>query len=246
MKYLLLAVFISANFVVASETKPKYGPEATVLSRSHEYIQHAKAPDYWALSPYYVPQQNGASCSVASVTMVVNAARVGRNLTSDDQLATQSDVLDKAHDDFWKKTVGVSSLGMVAAKGVTLDELKTVALEALKAYGVEADAEVFHADDLSDATRSKLHQALVENEKSARDFIIINFNQGVYTGDSDAGHIAPIGAYDAKNHRVLVMDPDRQWYEPYWVSEETLLKGMATQDKASQRNRGYLWIKLKN
>ena len=40
------------------------------------------------------------------------------------------------------------------------------------------------------------------------------------------------------------MDVDRQWYEPYWVSEEALVDAMNTKDKEASLNRGYLYIKL--
>jgi hypothetical protein len=107
-----------------------------------------------------------------------------------------------------------------------------------------ASVTVTHAVDTSPATRARLEQALAQNEKSNDDFILINFNQAAYTGDAEVGHIAPIAAYDAAHHRVLVMDPDRQWYEPYWVSTQTLLAGMATKDSQSKQNRGWVYIKL--
>ena len=34
------------------------------------------------------------------------------------------------------------------------------------------------------------------------------------------------GAYDGKNRRVLILDVDRYWYSPYWVSDEDLLAAM--------------------
>jgi hypothetical protein len=127
----------------------------------------------------------------------------------------------------------------------TLDELGEIAREAFEKYGIPVKSvEVVHTDAIDEKTKAKLHEALVENEKSANDFILINFNQKIYTGDAEVGHIAPIGAYDSKNHKVLVLDPDRKWYEPYWVSEETLLMGMATKDSSTSRNRGYVWIKF--
>jgi hypothetical protein len=57
-------------------------------------------------------------------------------------------------------------------------------------------------------------------------------------------HISPIGAYDKTNERVLVMDVDREWYEPYWVSDERLLLAMS---KKTERFGfgGYLWIRVK-
>jgi hypothetical protein len=56
--------------------------------------------------------------------------------------------------------------------------------------------------------------------------------------------VAPIAAYDQKNSRVLVLDPDREWYEPYWVSEDSLLTGMATEDTTAHAFRGYIKIQL--
>src|SRR4051812_39085308 len=76
-----------------SEAKLKYGPEATPLSVSHEYFQKNSAPGFWALIPYYIPQQTGSSCSVATVNMLVNASRAGRKLKADDKLATETDLL---------------------------------------------------------------------------------------------------------------------------------------------------------
>lgn len=240
LKLLTAFSLIALSFGIASswasDPKPKYGPEITLLSASHEYVLKNAAPDYWALSPYYVEQEDEASCSISSTAMVVNGARVGWKMTADDELATQKGLMKRATLPPWKDGKGGPA---------NLDELGALILDGLKAYGVKnATAEVVHTDDMSDATKKKLHHALVENEKSANDFIVINFIQGVYTGDADAGHISPIAAYDAKKKRVLVLDPDRQWYEPYWVSEETLLKGMATEDKSSGKHRGFVWVKL--
>jgi len=236
----LLTQLSTGLVLAANSPKPKYGPEAQTLNQSHEYLSNHKAPDFWALMPYYVPQQDEKSCSLASTTMVVNAARAHLKLGSEDGLATQPEVLKKAGNNYWKGALGITG------RGVTLDHLKEVVADALKAYGVEvASVEAIHAVDLSEKMKTVLHQALVENEKSDHDFIIANFNQGVYTGDAEAGHIAPVAAYDATKKRILLLDPDRHWYEPYWVSEETFLKGMATRDSDSKLNRGFVWVKLK-
>jgi len=222
--------------------KPKYGPNAIVLSKSHEYINSEKAPDYWALSPYYLPQQNEKSCSVASVAMVINAARSNVDLTADDKLATHDELLKRVNDQKWSKAVDMGHVG----GGVALDDLKTVVEKSLKAYGLKNYSVTAYHMDNSKGAITELHKNLLENEKSANDFIIINFIQGVFTGDSDVGHISPIGGYDKKRSRVLVMDVDREWYEPYWVSEKVLAEGMATPDKTSGKSRGYIYIKLNN
>lgn len=232
-----LILLVSSLAALAAD-KPKYGPEATRLSLSHAYFQSHAAPDYWAISPYYVGQRDEKSCSLASVTMIVNAARVQKNLTAEDELATQPQVLKKTGDARWEHDLG--TLG----RGVTLDELGKFTEEALKAYGVAPKkVEVLHASTTPEF-RQALLEILTENEKSSRDFVIANFIQGAYTGDADVGHISPIGAFDAKNERVLVLDPDRQWYEPYWVSLTTFIRGMSTQDSVSGKTRGLVWIQL--
>jgi len=236
-KLILFSLILIAQIAVA---KPKYGPKATVLSESHEYFRESKAPDFWALMPYYTMQINGKACSVASVSMIVNAARIGMKLTSDDKLVNQEDLLKKVNDKSWSDAVDVSKPG----GGVALDDLKKKVEESLSAYGIEDfTIEVNHMEDTAIA-RDHLHKVLVENEKSSHDFILANFVQGAYTGDSDEGHISPVGAYDAKRKRVLVIDIDHEWYEPYWVSEETFAAGMATTDKVATHTRGYLYIKI--
>jgi hypothetical protein len=67
---------------------------------------------------------------------------------------------------------------------------------------------------------------LSENEESDDDVVLVYFNQGVITGDWDGPHLSPIGAYDADARRVLILDVDRQFYIPYWTSDEILLEAL--------------------
>jgi hypothetical protein len=220
--------------------KPKYGPKAIVLSLSHEYFRENKANDFFALMPYYTTQFNGKACSVASISMIINATRNKESLTSDDKLVNQEDLLKKVNDKLWSDAVNMSKPG----GGVALDDLKAKVEESFKAYGIKNfKVEVNHMEDTA-SSRDHLHKLLVENEKSSKDFILANFIQGSFTGDSDIGHISPVGAYDAKRKRVLILDIDHEWYEPYWVSEETFASGMATVDKQANHARGYLYIKI--
>ncbi len=78
--------------------------------------------------------------------------------------------------------------------------------ENLSQYGFsKAKVEVVHADSTSKEALNKLSQVLIENEKSAKDFLVINFLQSEYTGDPEGavGHIAPVAAYDQKTKQVL-------------------------------------------
>ena len=232
-------VAISAGPALAeSKTIPKYGLEASRLYSNHAYLQKNPAPDFWALMPYYVHQQSGSACSIASATMVLNGIRAPENLTSSIELFTQNSVLERTGDSKWTRAVG--KMG----GGATLDELRgyfSEALEKLRLQGWQVEA--LHADG-SPRFAKQVHAILIENEKSDRSFIIMNYLQNVLTGDPEGavGHVAPVAAFDAKAGRVLVLDPDRDYYEPYWVSETAFIRSMNTVDKASGKTRGLLWI----
>jgi hypothetical protein len=156
-------------------------------------------------------------------------------------------MLKKTANAEWADRVGQGTglLAKMKQRGVTLDLLGKYVEGALKVYELAgAKVEVVHQKDASEESVKKLRAALTENERSSRDFIIVNMNQGILTGDPEGGgHVSPIAAYDAKADRVLVLDVDREWYEPYWVSVKTLAAAMATSDKESGQSRGYVWIR---
>jgi hypothetical protein len=251
---LCLGALVGAHAWVAMasvEVKPKYGPSArpvaTTLSASHGYFQSLQnaAPDYWALAGYYVHQINGAACSAASITMVLNAARAGLPKTSETELLQQSGLLEKTLVENWRERLSPEGFGMLKARGVTLAALRNIAEVAFRANGFpNATVTITHVADSSAKTVAETRQALLKNEKSSENFIIANFDQKVFTDDAEVGHVAPVAAYDAQKKRVLIFDPDRQWYEPYWVSEQAFIDGMRTKDSESGKNRGYITIQL--
>jgi hypothetical protein len=193
--------------------------------------------------PYYLPQLTESSCSVASVAMLMNGLRANLPLGANDTLVTEPGLLARAASAAWKKAAAQGG------DGVSLDRLGQMIERSLAAYGLGAhEVEVVHVESASDAGLARLRQVLAENEASADDFILIDFIQSVFTGDPEGnvGHIAPIAAYDAERQRVLVLDPDRRWYEPYWVADRTLLEGMATTDDQAPgkgARRGYVHVR---
>lgn len=237
-----------ALIALTAQASPKYGPEgaprAIPLSQAPQYFQSgAAAPDYWALAGFYVPQFNGAACSVASVTMALNAARASLAKSSEDKVILQQALLKQMGGE-WKKRVD-PVLGLSTVRGVTLDLLAEFTEAAFRKNGFpEAQAQAVRLDPKFRTSLAHLQKDLEENEKSASDFILVNFDQKVFTDDSAVGHISPVAAYDSKLRRVLVMDPDREWYEPYWVSDQTLLDAMGTVDPEIRKLRGYVRICL--
>ena len=194
------------------DRKPKFGPDAVPITRAVDYVRNAPAPDYWALAPFYVPQATSASCSLASVTMMLNALR-GLPALASERLVTGKQLLDRLDDDHWRAATAEDG------EGISFGELETYVRRSLAAYGIEAEIEVWRPRDASAATLAELRRLLSENERSADDIVLLAFDQGTLTGDVGLGHIAPLGAYDPVTKRALVMDPDRAWYVPYWTGD---------------------------
>ncbi len=243
LQLLVVVVGLVAEPALAFQGKPKLGPDAVPLTREANYLRAAPAPDYWKLSAFYVPQFTTSACSVASVAMAVNFAR-GLPEDSEEPLVTQSALLDKVADADWSKR------GAEGGDGVTFDEFLAVLKESLASYGIQDYAlEVIRPHDAGAAALSEVRQALVANEASDHDLILIYFNQGVLTGDWNGPHISPIGAYDQSTHRALVMDVDREWYVPYWSPDAKLLDAMlkpapADQGPLAGQTGGLVWLKL--
>lgn len=236
---LFVSLILTTSYSLSSSSK--YGNQAIPLSSSHEFFRTSPAPQFWTLMSHYVPQMNGSACSVASVSMLVNALRDSQKLNSDEPLVTQEALVKRVTHPAWHKGFFQGFSGYA----VTLDQLGSIIEESLKAYGLQPKkVEVFHAEGDEQRLRSLIHEKLLEFHKNPRVFLIANFLQGVFTSDSQIGHVSPIGAYDPIQKRVLILDVDREWYEPYWVSEEVFTQGLRTQDPSAHRARGWVLIQV--
>ena len=244
-KALTLLAFLSVTVFHTSlaDSKPKYGPlespRAIPLSKSNEYFRNPAhpAPDFWALISHYVPQYNGAACSVASLSMVLNAARATLERSASDKNITQEELLNRVNIEHWKERM--SKLGHFGRHGVSLDQFGKIAEAAFKLYGFpNASTRTIHINDALDSTKVALRKIL--QEKKPTDFIVANFDQKLFTDDTQAGHLSPVGAYDSKKDKVLILDTDREYYEPYWVSVDDFVLGMSTLD--GSEHRGYVYI----
>jgi hypothetical protein len=218
------------------EPKPKLASAATPLLRPDDYLRSHPAPDFWTLLAFYVPQATDAACSVASITMALNAAR-GLPPSATDPIITQQRLLERVADARWTEAT------VQGGPGVTWAELEGYVAEGLRAYQVPATLQVWRPSDGSAATLEQLRELLAENEQSSADVIVGVFDQGVLTGDVNIGHVSPIAAYDQRNKRVLVMDVDREWYVPYWVSDELLLEAMLKPGSHDPERGGLLRVR---
>lgn len=219
--------------------RPKYGPKTTPLNQDSAYLRKAPAPDYWALSSFYQSQRDPSSCSLATMATMVNSFRAMKAMKADDKMVAQGEVLDKVNHPGWNRMFKQNG------KTTSLDEFTEIAEKALKLYGIEGKkAENIHVDKVDEKTTARVREILVKNEKSAGDQVIVNFLQSELTGDPEGavGHLSNVAAFDAAKNRVLILDPDREYYGPYWVDLSMLMKGMNTLDQDAGKNRGLIWI----
>ena len=103
-----------ASVPCAQEAKLKLGRDAISIEQSHAYLQRHAAPDYWNLSSYYVPQVTDSACSLAAITMLLNALR-GRQALDDAKLVTQDSVLRAVASEQWASQTAQDGSGVTFA-----------------------------------------------------------------------------------------------------------------------------------
>jgi hypothetical protein len=240
----ILMVQLWTSGAGADDGKPRFGPNAIPVEQATQYLRSHPAPDYWTISPFYMPQDTDSACSAASIAILLNALR-GVPPRADVELVTQTALRARLGDARW--TAETAQNG----SGVTFAEFVKVVTESLRAYGFAGDElQVFKPADASNESLARLQQLLAANERSGRDIALLYFNQGVLTGDWDGPHISPIGAYDAHRGRVLIMDVDRRFYVPYWsplrkVLESMLKPAPATFGPLAGETGGIIWVRPK-
>lgn len=219
--------------------KPKYAATTTRAIDATGFLKKNQAPDFWAMIFHYVPQGENM-CQTATLTMVLNALRNSDQLDNETKNITQTELIEKLDDKDW-----VSA--MKAHKCYSLDRYAEVVKKALKAYfGDRYTVKVVHVDSIDEKSVAQYMKDFTANERSSKDFILANFDQAVFTGeDEPAGHISPVGAYDSKSKKILILDVDREWYTPYWVGTKEFFKSLNTKDKGADQVRGYLVISPK-
>ncbi len=225
----VFSVFLSSSLNAELKSLPKYAPTekpvATLLKNDRKHIQSKDAPDFWALMPYYFGMHVDHSASAASLASVLNALRQNTQYTSDIEMITNESLLKKVKAEGWAKKISGKK-----PVGVNLEEFAKISQAALTAYGVSsAKAEAMSVNDSSKETTEKIKKLLMDNEKNDKSFVIAHYIQSAFTGDPEGavGTYSTVAAYDSVKEQVLILETDRKYYEPYWVSLSTFIEGLS-------------------
>lgn len=194
-----------------------------------ELLDQSLKPRYfWNLMLQFVTQKNLASCGIASSIMVLNAMHVEAPPDPDYgpyRVFTQNNF-------FTPDVEKVLPASLVNKQGATLDQIG----KALTTFGVKVD--VLHANSL---TKDDFRTLAIQTMEKAQGYIIVNILR-TSIGQSGAGHMSPLAAYDKKTDRFLMLDVARYRYPPVWVKTEDLWNAMNTLDNDAHAYRGFLIV----
>jgi len=184
---------------------------------------------FWALIQYYSSQPDLGSCSVASCTMVLNALPIERPVSKQHghfKLFTADNL-------FSPKVEKIVSRKEVSTSGMSLHQLDQV----LVSYGLQV-SEYYASANTADEFRLLMRNILQTKDR----FIIVNYLRDALEQES-GGHISPIGAFNEKDDRVLILDTANYKYPWIWVKTNELWKAMSEEaDSASGLSRGFLLL----
>ena len=181
--------------------------------------------DYWSLSEQYVTQRSGNFCGVASSVMVMNALQVSAPI--DDQLGAPFFTQDNFFNECARRVISPTLM-----PGITIDQL----VDVLQCHPARARA--VHA---ADTTLADFRALAAKNLSTPGDYLVVNYDRaGV--GQDHMGHISPLGAYDARADKLLLLDVARYKYPPVWVDTAALFAAMSTDDFVSGKTRGFVEV----
>jgi hypothetical protein len=198
--------------------------------QGQQYFLESKArAAYWPLASEFVTQKNGAFCGVASLVMVLN----GLGIPAPDVAHVGPYKAFNQDNVFNAATEAIVEQSKILQRGMTLDELAGL----FGAFGVKA--KVVHA---SQASLEEFREAARDYLSRERHFVLVNYLRAAI-GQVRDGHISPLGAYDEKTDRFLILDVARFKYPPVWVEAKELFSAMSTIDHGNgNRSRGYVLV----
>jgi hypothetical protein len=165
---------------------------------------------YAALDRHFVAQIRPTFCGPATIAILVNAlhAESGSGVTRL-RPVDQRNV-------FTPEVERLRSRRSVERVGMPL----AIFAEALAAHGF--DVAVHHAHETEpDAFRCVAAATLATGER----FVAVNYLRTAL-GQTGAGHISPVAAYNAESDRFLILDVSRRRYPPVWVETRALFDAM--------------------
>ncbi|MFZ5570667.1 MAG: phytochelatin synthase family protein [Thermodesulfobacteriota bacterium] len=246
-----LALALSSGMYSTVKHGPLVGLRCFPFQGDLNAIPAAGSSVSTTLLDHFVPQFNASSCSVASTAIVLNSARSLMGIGGNDHPITQQQILEGVAAVHWKERV--SENGYQGRRGLPLDLLGEAVEGAFRHFHVpyreirtvSLTQPVRHARFRKQELVYRLRQFATRGDC----FIIAHFSQGVFVKGLHLPHISPVGAFDAKRNRLLILDVDPDQVSPYWVSFQTFFEGLSwgywgLLRQYGYSGGGYVWIRM--
>lgn len=209
-------------------------PLATYLSDSIPAVPTI----LWHLLANRNVQRTRTSCSVASLSIALNALTSVHCRGEVEQTLDEAKILARMTMDKLRQNLSQGT------GGATLNEAAEIAVETLAGLELLNHSVTAHHMDEPNETYIEIFRGDLAGSTSGSSVIIVNYHQGVATGrDLSHGHFAPAAPVTPEARQLCVVDPAMDG-APFVLDVEHIVKAMATKDKDSGRNRGYLKIAL--
>lgn len=224
----ILASFLCLNFFsYASAQKNPISLEQN--EGINELLTSNYRTPFWRLVSFYETQKTNTFCGVASSVMILNALGIQRP-----QVAALGNHGFYTQDNYFTPSVNrIVQEKAVLKRGMHLEEV-TAALATFSNVKVET---IYTSTVSLSQFRSLLKQAL----QSPNTFVIANYLRN-YVGQSGSGHYSPIGAYNEKTDRVLILDVSRYRYTAAWVQLKDLYKSTKIVSSGRIYSRGIVLV----
>ena len=208
--------------------KPPRLPQSTPMVADEPALRGGAAEKVEALLTSRVAQFNSYSCSAASAATVLNAIRRLSAPESGNHPLSQQEILSRVDLHHWRERV--SDAGYRGRHGMSLHDFGEVvqaALQACRIHSATVETVEIHPrmNDLPQR-KARLRRVLEFQARSPGQFLIAHFTQAEYFGQWYGGHISPVGAFDRRQQRVLVLDVDPECPTPYWVAFDRFFEGL--------------------
>jgi hypothetical protein len=193
--------------------------------------------NFYSLMQRLESQQTLSYCGVASAVTVLNTLHL-TNAPLCETLNRKFPYFDQSN--FFSREVEQVVPRSVAAKiGLTLEEWAA----AVGSYGVKTEAH--HCGEGEGEVRLAAFLARAKTVlKSPNQNLVVNFQRGTL-GQIGSGHFSPVGAYNEKADKFLILEVALFKYPVFWVDAGLLWKAMNTRDSVSLKNRGFVVVTAK-
>lgn len=191
-----------------------------------EALQEGNLNGYFQIADHFSTQAHPAFCGLGSLSMALNSLLIDPNRVwqgvwrwFDESMLDCCEPLD-----------------VIKVKGITITKLRCLA----HCNGANTSLQ-FASNITLEQFRQDIKQVCSLPEDSPKSVMIVSYSRKVLK-QSGSGHFSPIGAYNASNDMVLIMDVARFKYPPHWVPLTLLFEAMLPIDEETGKSRGYLLL----